>query len=103
MSPTRKPSSVAGLRRAIAAPGRYDYQITGEPAPPAIPAPKPARVTLNLPPELYRQLARWCDSAAVAVDSPRVSIQDALRTMIRTTLRETAVTGAMLDDLRAQR
>jgi hypothetical protein len=43
----------------------------------------PARVTLNLPPELYRQLQRWTDSAAEAIDVPRVGVQDALRAMIR--------------------
>jgi hypothetical protein len=44
---------------------------------------KPARVTLNLPPELYRQLARWTDTAAEAIDVPRVGVQEALRAMVR--------------------
>jgi len=43
----------------------------------------PARVTLNLPPELYRQLVRWTDSAAESIDVPRVGVQDALRAFIR--------------------
>ena len=45
--------------------------------------PKPARITLNLPPELYRQLTRWADSAAETIDVPRVGVQDALRAMVR--------------------
>jgi hypothetical protein len=44
---------------------------------------KPARVTLNLPPELYRQPARWTDSAAEAIDVPRVGVREALRAMVR--------------------
>lgn len=44
---------------------------------------KDARITLNLPPELYRQLQRWTDAAAEAIDVPRVSQQNALRVMIR--------------------
>lgn len=43
----------------------------------------PVRVTLNIPPQLYRDLIRWTDTAADALDIPRVSVQDALRTMIR--------------------
>jgi hypothetical protein len=44
---------------------------------------KPARITLNMPPELYRQLARWTDTAAEAIDVPRVGVQEALRAMVR--------------------
>ena len=56
MSPTKPASSVTGLRRAVGS------------APVSQPAPtpvregqpvKPARVTLNIPPELYRELDRW--------------------------------------------
>jgi hypothetical protein len=44
---------------------------------------KPVRITLDLSPELYRQLTSWADSAAVALDVPRVSLADAVRAMIR--------------------
>ena len=44
---------------------------------------KPVRVTLDLSPELYRQLARWADAAAIELDVPRVALADALRAMIR--------------------
>jgi len=46
---------------------------------------KPVRITLDLSPELYRQLTQWADSAAVALDVPRVSLADAVRAMIRVT------------------
>ncbi len=44
---------------------------------------KPVRVTLDLSPELYRQLAQWADKAAVELDVPRISLVDAVRAMIR--------------------
>ena len=43
----------------------------------------PVRITLDLSPELYRQLARWADTAAVELDVPRVALVDAVRAMIR--------------------
>jgi hypothetical protein len=44
---------------------------------------KPVRITLDLSPELYRQLIQWADSAAIALDVPRVALADAMRAMIR--------------------
>ena len=46
---------------------------------------KPVRVTLDLSPELYRQLTQWADAAAVELDVPRVPLADAMRAMIRVT------------------
>jgi hypothetical protein len=46
---------------------------------------KPVRITLDLSPELYRQLTRWAHSAAVELDVPRVALADAVRAMIRVT------------------
>ena len=46
---------------------------------------KPVRITLDLSPELYRQLTRWADSAAVELDVPRIALADAMRAMIRVT------------------
>ena len=44
---------------------------------------KPVRITLDLSPELYRQLTQWAASAAIALDVPRVALADAVRAMIR--------------------
>jgi hypothetical protein len=44
---------------------------------------KPVRITLDLSPELYRQLTRWADTAAIELDVPRVALADAVRAMIR--------------------
>ena len=41
------------------------------------------RITLDLTPELYRQLTAWAAEAAVTLDVPRVSLADAVRAMIR--------------------
>ena len=44
---------------------------------------KPVRITLDLSPELYRELTMWTDSAAIELGVPRVSLADAVRAMIR--------------------
>jgi len=44
---------------------------------------KPVRITLDLSPELYRELTGWADAAAVELGVPRVSLADAMRAMIR--------------------
>ena len=46
---------------------------------------KPVRITLDLSPELYRDLTRWADAAAVTLGVPRVALADVLRAMIRVT------------------
>ena len=58
---------------------------------------KPVRITLDLSPELYRQLTQWADAAAVSLDVPRVSLADAVRAMIRVTAENP---GEVLDRLR---
>lgn len=61
---------------------------------------KPVRITLDLSPELYRQLTQWADSAAVELDVPRVPLADAMRAMIRVT---TERPDEVLDRLRRDR
>ena len=51
---------------------------------------KPVRITLDLSPELYGLLTRWADSAAMALDVPRVALADAMRAMIRVTTENPA-------------
>jgi hypothetical protein len=46
---------------------------------------KPVRITLDLNPELYRQLTQWADAAAITLNVPRVALADAMRAMIRVT------------------
>lgn len=96
MSPTKRPSAVDGLRRAAAPP-----PVPPAPAAPPAAADEPkARVTLNLPAPLYRDVERWTIDAAGTLGVPRVSVQDALRGMIRAAVADQVVTGVVLDLLR---
>jgi hypothetical protein len=61
---------------------------------------KPVRITLDLSPELYRQLTRLADSAAITLDVPRVALADAVRAMIRVTAENP---GEVLELLRRDR
>ena len=45
----------------------------------------PVRITVDLSPELYRELTVWADTAAITLGVPRVSLADAVRAMIRVT------------------
>jgi hypothetical protein len=61
---------------------------------------KPVRITLDLSPELYRQLTQWADSAAITLGVPRVPLADAVRAMIRVTAEHP---DEVLDRLRLDR
>ena len=61
---------------------------------------KPVRITLDLSPELYRELIMWTDSAAIELGVPRVSLADAVRAMIRVS---TDQPDPVLDRLRQAR
>jgi hypothetical protein len=68
-------------------------------------SPKPqkdARITLNLPPQLYRDLVRWADTTAEALDVPRVSVQQALRGMIREVTSNPAVSAKIMSSVREE-
>jgi hypothetical protein len=61
---------------------------------------KPVRITLDLSPELYRQLTRWAGRAAVELDVPRVALADAMRAMIRVAAESP---DAVIEQLRRDR
>jgi len=109
MSPTRKPSTVAGLRRGLGplpsdSPAEIGNAIADLPVP-AKPAGhiKPARVTLNLPPQLFRDLSRWADDSAADLNVPRVGIQDAMRAMIAVTVADKGIGAEVREHIRRAR
>ncbi|MGO9080750.1 MAG: hypothetical protein ACLQDY_17175 [Streptosporangiaceae bacterium] len=61
---------------------------------------KPVRITLDLSPELYRQLIQWTDAAAVELNVPRIPLAEAVRAMIRVTAEQP---GEVLERLRRER
>ena len=61
---------------------------------------KPIRITLDLSPELYRELTGWADSAAIELGVPRISLAAAVRAMIRVTADQP---DPVLDRLRQDR
>ncbi len=100
MSPTKRASSVDGLRRAAApVPGSAPSPAPVAVGRPAAEEPK-ARVTLNLPASMYRDIERWSTEAADALGVPRVSVQDALRGMIRAAILDKSIGLVVLDLLR---
>jgi len=85
------------MQCCIAATRHTGGMVKATPVAPAEGRPaRPARVTLNMPPDLYRQVQRWADDAAEALDRPRVGVQDALRAMIRACISDQAARGEAL-------
>jgi hypothetical protein len=97
MSPTKRPSSVAALRRGIGQVRSDDTIGLPENIGIKTERTKPVRVTLNLPPDLFRQLDRWTREAADTIDAPRVGVQDALRAMVRVAIGADHATGYYAD------
>lgn len=106
MSPTKRPSAVAGLRRGVAPPsaGAADESIARQlgRVKRHTEQDKTARITLNLTPQMYRDLIRWTDTAAEALDVPRVTVQQALRGMIREVVTEPALSAKIIHGVRAE-
>jgi hypothetical protein len=108
MSPTKRPSAVAGLKRGLS--GAQAEAVAPAPAnkvadlPQSSARTKPIRVTLDLDPATYKELNRWLGTAAVAVnpDHPRLSLAKALRAMIHATTTDEVVTGVVLGLLRKE-
>lgn len=59
-----------------------------------------ARVTLNLPASMYREVERWSVEAADSLGVPRVGIQDAMRAMLTACILDKSIGLVVLDLLR---
>jgi hypothetical protein len=87
---TKRPSAI-GLRKGLgtASPATLPEEDPvekhgfGRNAKPPVEYAKPVRVTLNFPPDLFRQLDGWTRDAADTIGVPRVGVQDAVRAMVR--------------------
>jgi hypothetical protein len=99
MSPTKRGTGIDGLRRGV---GQAPSLAVAPPPPPST-RTKPVRVTLNMPPELYRQVTRWADHAADQLDVPRVSVQDVLRAMAWAGVADASPESPVLAELRRER
>jgi hypothetical protein len=83
---TASPSRDRELRKAqMAAAASRRTEPAAPPAGRTAIRSKPVRITLDLSPELYRELTGWTDAAAVELGVPRISLADAMRAMIRVT------------------
>lgn len=100
MSPTKRPSAVAGLKRGLsggqAEPAETIVRATDNALPTRT---KPVRVTLDLDQETYTALNQWLGSAAAEVGAP-VSKAKALRAMIRAVSLDKSIGLIVIDLLR---
>ena len=61
-----------------------------------------ARVTLNLPPALLREVEHWAADAAETLGLPRVHVQSAMRAMLSACCHDTEAMAAALAEIRKQ-
>lgn len=104
MSPTKRPSAVAGLKRGLGGGQAEAQQETSNPSHGRdLPTrTKPVRVTLDLDQETYTALNQWLGSAAAEVGAP-VSKARALRAMIRAVSLDKSIGLVVVDLLRRER
>jgi hypothetical protein len=76
-----------------------DDQAISPPTPPAR-APKPVRITVDLPPGRHAALQQWCLDAAVGVGQPRVHGQQVMRALIGRLLTDERLSRQIIADLR---
>lgn len=104
MSPTKRPSAVDGLRRGVGTvPAASANQAAAVPDPAPAGAEPKARVTLNLPASMYRDIERWTTEAAGTLGVPRVGIQDAMRAMLQAVVLDKSIGLVAIDLLRRER
>lgn len=62
---------------------------------------KPVRITVDLAPDLYKQLTRWAGETALELDRPRLPQAEVIRACIRALTDDPDVREAVLKELRA--
>lgn len=63
---------------------------------------KPVRRTVDLDPQVHRDLGRWCDDAALTLGATRVTGQDVLATLVARLLRDDELAQAVREDIAAE-
>lgn len=63
---------------------------------------KPVRITVDLAPDLYKQLTRWAAETALEVDRPRLPQAEVIRACIRALTDDPDVREAVLRELRLE-
>lgn len=64
---------------------------------------KPVRITVDLSPQAYRQLAAWASQVAAELDVPRLTLADAVRGMVRVVTADGDISAEVADQLRRDR
>ena len=103
MSPAKRPSAVTGLRRAVAAPQPAavpdpfeEHSFGRNQAPPAPPAGKTTRITVDLSAARYEPVREYAARH-------RVTIADVVRELLRAMEADPALAAAVLAGIEARK
>jgi hypothetical protein len=96
-------------RRALEEQAAGPAQSEGEQRPPAVTSSpdrvartRPVRVSLDLAPQLYRDLSDWNGRTADSLGRSRITHADTLRVLVRRLLNDPDLAASVVEDLRSQ-
>lgn len=95
-------------RRALEEQAATPAADEGERTPAVTPSPervartRPVRVSLDLAPQLYRDLSDWNGQTADALGRSRITHADTLRVLVRRLLNDPELAASVVNDLRSQ-